>query len=586
MAKLYPPYIEGTLPAFCLDDKGNGTITIPFAHNKAVSLTDIGAQMYVKIKTVQNDVLIGSNGAQWTNSVDSKKVIADGQIEITLSDDTEDGKKWKQIWNPQVGQFYKIQIAYGDIKNVVGYYSTVGVIKCTSKPEVTIVDMSKDKVNNNNNFFVGQFKQSEGGDVTEKVYSSKFTITDLQGNEIATTGDVLHNVENNPNSYTSIDEMSFNRDLEFGEIYKIVYEVVTNNGLEYSSPKYLLTQQKSLTMDLKGTLKAELNSEEGFVDISIVGYRDPNTGVEEIGNGAFVLSREDSANPGYWNELGRFSLKYESPTRTIFRDFTIEQGKTYTYSIQQYNRNKVYSDRKRSNKVYADFDDMFLFDGKRQLKLQFNPQVSSFKTQLAETRSETIGSKYPFFFRNARVGYKIFPISGLISMLSDDNQFFTTYKNILREDFTYDRHNAEVNKKRHPNVYDHHWDINQNFTSERLFKLDVLDWFNDGKVKLFKSPAEGNYLVRLMDTSLAPQATVGRMLHTISSTAYECADNTYANMIQYGIIENSAKETTVEDTYVTNWRESSISDKIDAIDEYNNYIIQELEKNPSQRGEE
>ena len=586
MAKLYPPYIEGTLPAFCLDDKGNGTITIPFAHNKAVSLTDIGAQMYVKIKTVQNDVLIGSNGAQWTNSVDSKKVIADGQIEITLSDDTEDGKKWKQIWNPQVGQFYKIQIAYGDVKNVVGYYSTVGVIKCTSKPEVTIVDMSKDKVNNNNNFFVGQFKQSEGGDVTEKVYSSKFTITDLQGNEIATTGDVLHNVENNPNSYTSIDEMSFNRDLEFGEIYKIVYEVVTNNGLEYSSPEYLLTQQKSLTMDLKGTLKAELNSEEGFVDISIVGYRDPNTGVEEIGNGAFVLSREDSANPGYWNELGRFSLKYESPTRTIFRDFTIEQGKTYTYSIQQYNRNKVYSDRKRSNKVYADFDDMFLFDGKRQLKLQFNPQVSSFKTQLAETRSETIGSKYPFFFRNARVGYKIFPISGLISMLSDDNQFFTTYKNILREDFTYDRHNAEVNKKRHPNVYDHHWDINQNFTSEIFFKLDLLDWFNDGKVKLFKSPAEGNYLVRLMDTSLAPQATVGRMLHTISSTAYECADNTYANMIQYGIIENSAKETTVEDTYVTNWRESSISDKIDAIDAYNNYIIQELEKNPGQRGEE
>ena len=71
---------------------------------------------------------------------------------------------------------------------------------------------------------------------------------------------------------------------------------------------------------------------------------------------------------------------------------------------------------------------MFLFDGKRQLKLQFNPQVSSFKTQLAETRSETIGSKYPFFFRNARVGYKVFPISGLVSMLTDDNQFFISYK--------------------------------------------------------------------------------------------------------------------------------------------------------------
>ena len=626
MAKLYPPYIEGTLPAFCLDDNGDGTITIPFAHNKAVSRVDIGPQMYVKVKTVQNDVLIGSGSAEWTTEVKGKQLKEDGHIEIKVSGYSA----LNGIWKPQIGQFYKIQIAYSDIKNVVGYYSTVGVIKCTSKPEVTILDMSNDKnkVNNNNYLFVGQFKQSEGGDVTEKVYSSKFTITDLQGNEIATTGDILHNVENNPNSYTSIDKMYFNRDLEFGEIYKIKYEVITNNGLTYSSPEYLLAQQKSLAMDLAGKLKATCNTEEGYIDISIVGallgtvikyltttneakeetvnlapedldnyiidLKDKKKcrilsvkkGVEEIGNGAFVLSREDSANPGYWYELKKFSLKYESPTKTVFRDFAIEQGKTYTYSIQQYNEKDVYSDKKKSNKVYADFDDMFLFDGERQLKLQFNPQVSSFKTQLAETRSETIGSKYPFFFRNSKVSYKIFPISGLISMLSDDNQFFTTYKDILREDFTYDRHNAEVNKNRHPNVYDHHWDINQNFTSERLFKLDVLDWFNDGKVKLFKSPAEGNYLVRLMDTSLAPQTTVGRMLHTISSTAYECADNTYANMVQYGIIKNSEEEVSTEDTYVTNWREASISSKIDEIEAYNNYIIQELEKDPEQRGEE
>ena len=581
MAKLYPPYIEGTLPAFCLDNKRDGTITIPFAHNKAVSESDIGSNMYVKIKTVQNDVLIGSNNAEWTNTVKSKQVIADGQVIINVSG----GSALDGIWKPQVGQYYKIQLAYSDVNNIVGYYSTVGVIKCTSKPEVTILNMSPDSVNNNNNIFVGQFKQGEGGDVTEKVYSSKFTIIDLKGNEIATTGEVLHNVENNPNSYTSTDEMRFNRDLEFGEIYKIKYEVVTNNGLEYSSPEYLLSQQKSLTMALQGSLKVDLNYEEGFIDVSIVGYRDEN-GVEEIGNGAFVLSREDSINPGYWNELCRFSLKYESPTRTIFRDFTIEQGKTYTYSIQQYNSNGVYSDRKKSNKIYADFEDMFLFDGKRQLKLRFNPQVSSFKTQLSETRSETIGSKYPFFFRNARVGYKVFPISGLISMLVDDNQFFTTYKNILREDFTYDHHDAKRNKARVPRVYDHKWEVSENYTSERLFKLEVLDWFNDGKVKLFKSPAEGNYLVRLMDTSLAPQASLGRMLHTISSTAYECADNEYLNMLKYGIIEDSATNTTVEDTYVTNWREESIAANITSIEEYNAYIIQELEKDPNDRGGE
>jgi hypothetical protein len=44
----------------------------------------------------------------------------------------------------------------------------------------------------------------------------------------------------------------------------------------------------------------------------------------------------------------------------------------------------------------------------------------------------------------------------------------------------------------------------------------------------------------MMDTSLAPNNTVSRMLHTVSSTAYECAEYTYNNLVKYGIIEDSA----------------------------------------------
>jgi len=204
----------------------------------------------------------------------------------------------------------------------------------------------------------------------------------------------------------------------------------------------------------------------------------------------------------------------------IFRDFTIEQGKTYIYSLQQYNystyvergitkHSYVYSNRKLTDSIIADFDDMFLYDGKRQLKLRFNPQVSSFKTQLAESRNETIGSKYPYFYRNAMVGYKIFPYSGLISMLSDDNELFVTYDDILRQRDVVDRHSTNIlqdtlgNNKN--NIYSNHDGgtvevsdtedsnysnrkdynqkphnplrnlVNNNFTSERLFKINVLD---------------------------------------------------------------------------------------------------------------
>jgi hypothetical protein len=34
-----------------------------------------------------------------------------------------------------------------------------------------------------------------------------------------------------------------------------------------------------------------------------------------------------------------------------------------------------------------------------------------------------------------------------------------------------------------------------NFRRERNFKLAVLDWLNDGRPKLFRSPGEGNYII-------------------------------------------------------------------------------------------
>ena len=50
--------------------------------------------------------------------------------------------------------------------------------------------------------------------------------------------------------------------------------------------------------------------------------------------------------------------------------------------------------------VFADFEDCFLYDGKRQLKIKFNPKVSSFKKDILETKIDTLGSKYPFIFKN------------------------------------------------------------------------------------------------------------------------------------------------------------------------------------------
>jgi len=41
--------------------------------------------------------------------------------------------------------------------------------------------------------------------------------------------------------------------------------------------------------------------------------------------------------------------------------------------------------------------------------------MNSFKNDIPEQKVETIGSKYPFIFRNGNVYYKEFPIGGLLS---------------------------------------------------------------------------------------------------------------------------------------------------------------------------
>jgi len=93
-----------------------------------------------------------------------------------------------------------------------------------------------------------------------------------------------------------------------------------------------------------------------------------------------------------------------------FKDVTVEQGVQYKYSFRQYNDNGLYSNREETESIMADFEDIFLCDNDKQIKIRFNPKISSFKTTRLESKMDTIGGKHPFIFRNGIVEYKEFPI--------------------------------------------------------------------------------------------------------------------------------------------------------------------------------
>ena len=184
---------------------------------------------------------------------------------------------------------------------------------------------------------------------------------------------------------------------------------------------------------------------------------------------------------------------------------------------------------------------MFLWDGKRQLKIRFNPKVSSFKATMMEQKLETLGSRYPFIFKNGIVNYKEFPISGLLSYTADNEELFMSRNDDLGIEIPLQPIRRSSDHSIIPtDIPD--FDLysafeSQNMRVERLFKMEALEWLNNGEIKLFKSPAEGNYLVRLMNVSLSPEDKLGRMLHTISATAYEIEELTYSNLVSLGFIQ-------------------------------------------------
>lgn len=519
MGKLYPPTIVGTVPSFY----ENGTtmnIVVPFSMNKSVGVSDVQS-MRMRLKTINTDMLIGEQTCDFSNVINTEKGYYEASFDIS-----------NVSWNNQltVGTYYKIQIAYQTCAadatpsgDDIGYYSSAQSVKLTNTPSVTI-DGFEEGVNFNAFSFTGVYSNT---DHSEKVHEYRFNVYDDNNNMIETTGWKLHNSYNDVDPDSSSDVYNLSASLQENLLYKVSYTVRTNNGLTIASPLYYIQSSMNLDSDVKGKVELKFNSNSASVDVYFV----PGvfgTDEDNRASGKFIVSKASSAdNFSSWTKIVEFVLSRDYPRDKIYSDFTVESGIRYRYAIQQVNDYGIYSNRNIVAEILVGFEDAYLYDGERQLKLQFNTKITSFKEVLSEVKKTTLGSQYPFIFRNGAIKYKEFPINGLISYWMDDQECF-----LKKETVGY------VNWRDTTEYSD------QNIALERIFKMEVLDWLNDGKPKLFRSPQEGNYIVRLMNISLAPFDKTDRMIHTFSCTATEIAAVTSENLSNYGFIHDQKIEAT------------------------------------------
>jgi len=538
MAKLYPPNISGTIPAFYYVKGAANDIVVPFTMNRAVSPDDI-AGFVLQIKSMNNKF-----NEVVSATMRSANISAAGKSSVRFH--VSEQIKFT------VGQFYKVQLAYKDKDGVIGYYSTVGIIKCTTKPKISIDHLVTGQTNIHMSSYTGVYSQSDG-DITEKMYSSYFVIFDSNYNIIFQSPEKIHNTSYDNTSYEAHEELLYNKDLKENNYYYIEFVVTTVNQLVEKSPAYKIMQRNLINPEISADLVAIMNYDNGYIQLSL------NDEIDSTISGNFVLSRASSNNDYAWEELKRFEFNSMPPKDWGYMDYTVEQGITYKYALQQYNLNDVYSERIVSNTIMADFEDMFLFDGNRQLKIRFNPQVSSFKSTILESKTDTIGSQFPFFSRNGNVNYKEFPIAGLISYLMDDAETFIKMSDIGLDGFVPKQKFDVYGKYKTTNL------VGYNIAAERTFKHEVLNWLNNGQVKLFKSPAEGNFLVRLMNVSLSPIDSLNRMLHSFSATAYE-VEKFNLNALSYYKIINVDYTPTVLARWMTVDIKTAVKDYLESFE--------------------
>lgn len=704
--KLYPPRIEGTLPSFYKTTEVGTVLKVPFSMNRAVSAAEVyGYSLRVK------DVINGEEIFTINTSNHSSTTEAVFEIDPVYA------------LRLVVGSYYKFQLAYIDKDEETGYYSTVGVIKCTAKPQVEIKGLDLSLSNTHKYSYVGYYNSAD--DPTEKVYYYQFVLTDGSGNIVSDSGWQVHLAENNSenNNYESIDNYVIPFDLEDSEDYLLQYTIKTNNNLVIKSPKYKIVQTSFIEMTEKIKLTTELNYEEGYINIKAIydqedkdlyildtsedfmeyvdyytvtyrpkelledDYRlnyyyihsgneyilDPGESFDytktyyeaeynliklkastyepnkyyikedHFVRGNFLISRSSKdTNYKEWYQIATIQITGHGNLFYEKNDYTIEQGKYYRYSIQQYNNYGTLSARVVTDEIFSDFEHMFLYDGKRQLKIKYNPKISSFKINKLISKVDTIGGKYPYIFENSSTYYHEFPIAGLISYLMDENESFMgvdslglspeydlmTRKNTIETDvlkqqileniYKINANNETIREKEENSEYDisivnlqtsvlKEENLNLylenrnlanilknkrqkeeifikgenrttnlqslNIAAERIFKTEVLDWLNDGEPKLFRSPSEGCFIVIIANVSLTPEDSLGRMLHTFSSTAYEIADFNYNNLLNLGIAHMDA----VNYNFLS-WKTVNLSEVVGKTNVDNNYFLDEQNK--------
>ncbi len=539
---LYPPVLETYMPAFLVgsSDVQKNTCRVYFSISLYNSLSDIkNAQVTVANQNTNLSVL---NKSKYPCEI----MLTDIKTDLTR---TSDDKYYIEIKPSdieegfQINQYYKVQIRFtaASATNVdltppqaidswlaanlsnFSEWSTVCLVRGISVPSLSIsgFDISADTTlwSLNNVDIVGRLIYADPAE-TDTLKSYQIKLYDTNSQLLSDSGVLYTNAYSNINEFNYTFEYAFNE----GESYYFTFEYETANMyIETITHDFMVLQEGA--DKLEATLTATLDNINGRIGLHI----ESEIGQESFVGNITIRRTSSESNFTIWEDVHTESFEENSKLDYTWYDYTIKSGVYYKYIAQR--RSSVGN---RGIAIHAEgepfmmlFDDMYLTGGDGQLNIRFDPSVTSFKRTVSESRTDTIGSKYPYVKRNGYVEYRQFPIGGTITHLMDPSHLITSREEVFRDSLDYYN---EFNKNKNVRIDDFN-----DWTYEREFREKVMDFLYANKVRLFRSATEGNILVKIMDINLTPNAILGRRIYSFTATAYEIDAATIKNYDKYGI---------------------------------------------------
>ena len=550
---LYPPIINTYMPSFIR----NEVCRVYFSLSNFNKFDDVrnNVQIVVNDKNTNQSVLspdLYPAGIKITTLQEDKSVSGNMKyyVEILPQDlktpgvNNDNNRKARTF---ETNRFYKVQIRFTssavapynpetdkiskwmiDNQALFSEWSSVCLIRGIEKPVLTMRGFEENVQNKEIIFtsetiqLVGniQFKNPDG-EMTEFLDSATAKLFKKEEGEQSGKSYPV-SIQQDTTSSKSEFNYTFKEAIEDGVSYVIKFTYTTNGGYQESKTYTFKVIQYGIDK-INANIFATADDAEGRIKVEVKGLET----IKEDFIGKITIRRTSSeSNFSEWEDVHNALLTEAKELDYTWYDYTVKSGVWYKYCVQKRNRRNdrgVIVQTKEPIMVY--FEDVFLTQGGRQLKLKFDTAVSSFKYSVLESRTDTLGSKYPFIRRNGHAKYRTFPISGLITSFCDEAGLFTTKKDIYGN--TLELYEA-YNKDNDITEY-------RDFSYEREFRERVMDFLYENNIKLFKSPTEGNILVRLMDINLTPNQTLGRMLYSFTATAYEMDDADVANFESYNI---------------------------------------------------